>query len=75
VVIGHPKLNAPAFGWVKEVKADGDLLLAKFGEVNPDFEAAVKAGSSRSDRSRCSAETTESCGCGTLASSARWRPR
>jgi hypothetical protein len=45
VVIGHPKLNAPAFGWVKEVKADGDLLLAKFGEVNPDFEAAVKAGS------------------------------
>jgi hypothetical protein len=51
IVIGHPKLNAPAFGWVKELKAFTEdttfakSLYAKLHQVNPDFEAAVKAGS------------------------------
>lgn len=45
LVIGHPKLDAPAFGWVKSLKADGETLLANFHQVNPAFESAVKAGS------------------------------
>jgi hypothetical protein len=48
VVVGHPKDNAPAFGWVEglkaEVKDGGKVLLAKFREVVPEFEELVKAG-------------------------------
>lgn len=44
VVVGHPKLNAPAFGWVEQLKVDGDTLLAKFHQVEPNFETAVKEG-------------------------------
>lgn len=50
VVVGHPKDNAPAFGWVEGLKAEhlpnvGKVLLAKFKEVVPEFESLVKAGS------------------------------
>ncbi|RJX20298.1 MAG: peptidase [Desulfobulbus sp.] len=49
VVVGHPKDNAPAFGWVEGLKAEhlpnvGKVLLAKFKEVVPEFEALLKAG-------------------------------
>jgi hypothetical protein len=48
VVVGHPKDNAPAFGWVEglraEVKDGAKVLLAKFKEVVPEFEELVKAG-------------------------------
>lgn len=43
-VVGHPKDNAPAFGWVEELKRAGDLLLAKFKQVAPEFEELVAAG-------------------------------
>lgn len=47
-VVGHPKDNAPAFGWVEglkaEVKDGGKVLLAKFREVVPEFEELVKGG-------------------------------
>jgi len=47
-VIGHPKENAPAYGWVeglKKVAGDkGNLLLAKFKQVQPDFADMVKHG-------------------------------
>jgi hypothetical protein len=42
--IGHPKDNLPAYGWTSQLKRDGDTLLAKFKEVDPDFESLVKAG-------------------------------
>lgn len=42
--IGHPADNLPAYGWASELKRAGDTLLAKFKEVDPDFESAVKAG-------------------------------
>jgi hypothetical protein len=46
--IGHPKDDAPAYGWVKGLKkgADklGNLLLAKFGQVEPAFGTMVKDG-------------------------------
>jgi len=48
VVVGHPKENAPAFGWVenlKEAVVDGaKVLYAKFRQVVPEFEDLVKNG-------------------------------
>lgn len=48
VVIGHPADNAPAFGWVEglkqEVRDGVKVLLAKFSQVQPEFEEMVKRG-------------------------------
>ena len=44
VVIGHPKENGPAFGWVEGLKKQGNLLLAKFKQVEPSFADMVKRG-------------------------------
>jgi hypothetical protein len=40
VVVGHPRHDAPAFGWVEGLKREGDLLLAKFRDVVPEFSQA-----------------------------------
>jgi len=44
VVIGHPKSADPAFGWIGEVKRDGETLFAKCKDVVSEFEEAVKDG-------------------------------
>lgn len=48
LVIGHPKENAPAWGWVAELKSgmknNVKSLLARFRQVQPEFEELVKAG-------------------------------
>ena len=44
VTIGHPTGTAPAYGWVAKLKRDDDVLLAKYSDVDPAFEEAVKAG-------------------------------
>jgi hypothetical protein len=44
IVIGHPADNTPAFGWVAGLKKQGDLLLAKFKQVQPEFEDMVRRG-------------------------------
>jgi len=44
VVVGHPKENAPAFGWVEALKTDGRVLFAKFKQLVPEFIEAVKKG-------------------------------
>ncbi len=48
VVIGHPADNAPAFGWVEglkqELKDGVKVLLAKFKQVQPEFEDMVRRG-------------------------------
>lgn len=48
LVIGHPKENGPAFAWVKGVKESvnngAKTLLAKFRQVVPQVEEAVKQG-------------------------------
>ena len=44
VVIGHPVNNSPAYAWVKELKRDGDILLAKFAQIDPQFEKLIKEG-------------------------------
>lgn len=43
-VIGHPKEDAPAYGWVSALKKTGDTLYARFKQVVPEFEQAVKDG-------------------------------
>lgn len=44
VVIGHPELNAPAWGWVEAVRRDGNILLAKLKDLAPEFVELVKRG-------------------------------
>ncbi|TEB09150.1 hypothetical protein [Pelotomaculum propionicicum] len=44
VVIGHPKNEDPAFGWVEALKREGGKLLAKFKQVVPEFAEAVNQG-------------------------------
>lgn len=44
VVIGHPKDNRPAFGWVEALKAEGNTLLAKLKDVVPEFLDLLKRG-------------------------------
>lgn len=46
-VIGHPHGAAPAYAWVEALKREGELLFAKFTDINPAFEAGVKAGAYR----------------------------
>lgn len=44
LVIGHPKDNSPAFGWVKALEAkeqDGDTILFADIDVSPDFQEAI----------------------------------
>jgi hypothetical protein len=44
IVIGHPKDNEPAFGWVKGLKSEGGKLLANLHQVSPEFRDMVNAG-------------------------------
>lgn len=41
VVIGHPKNDSPAYGWVAGLKRAGDSLLAKLRDVEPTFAKMV----------------------------------
>jgi hypothetical protein len=43
-VIGHPKTNSPAFGWVEALKRDGKKLLCKSKDFVPEFVEMVKKG-------------------------------
>jgi hypothetical protein len=44
LVVGHPRTNAPAYGWARGLVAQGDLLLAQPHQVDADFAEMVKAG-------------------------------
>lgn len=46
IVVGHPKTDAPAFGWADsfEYDASADRLYANVSEVYPAFADAVRAG-------------------------------
>lgn len=47
-VIGHPALNAPAYGWVNDIKKDvvdgTNRLFAQFHQVVPEFADMVQRG-------------------------------
>jgi len=44
IVIGHPKTDAPAYGWAQTLKREGKKLLGKFAQVEPTFADLVKEG-------------------------------
>ena len=43
-VIGHPKSNDPAYGWVKGLKRQGNELWARGANIDPDFDQLIKEG-------------------------------
>jgi len=44
VVIGHPKDNSPAYGWVERLERKGGVLYAKLKDLVPEFVDMVKKG-------------------------------
>lgn len=44
IVVGHPAHDAPAYGWVSGVAADGGRLVATPKQIDPAFADLVKAG-------------------------------
>lgn len=44
IVIGHPKHDAPAFGWIKGVRFDGGELKLDADQVNPEFSEMHRSG-------------------------------
>ncbi|TAX64400.1 hypothetical protein ELI03_34660 [Rhizobium leguminosarum] len=45
IVIGHPKQDTPAYGWIEKIIAKEDGLHAVPRQVNPEFAEIVKQGS------------------------------
>lgn len=41
LVVGHPKLNSPSFGWAKALSIDGIQMFAEPEHVNPEFAELV----------------------------------
>ena len=44
IVIGHPKTDAPSYGWGDELKREGRKLFGKFAQVESKFADMVKDG-------------------------------
>jgi len=44
VVMGHPEMDAPAYGWVEALKRSGNLLLGKLKQVPDQFSQLVSEG-------------------------------
>lgn len=44
IVVGHPRDNAPAFGWVSSLAMDGEEMVANVNQLDADFSEMVKAG-------------------------------
>ena len=47
VVVGHPKDDAPAYGWVDRLRVTGDRLQARLCDIAPAFRDAVARGTYR----------------------------
>lgn len=43
-VVGHPKDNAPAFGWASALRLQNGVLEAQFADVDDQFEQMVREG-------------------------------
>ena len=42
LVVGHPKTNDPAYGWVESLDREGDILRAVPEQVDPEFAEIEK---------------------------------
>lgn len=43
MVVGHPKTDHPAYGWIGALRMQGDTLVAEPSDVEPAFAEAVRA--------------------------------
>ncbi|WP_439291530.1 peptidase [Lonepinella koalarum] len=44
MVVGHPKMDAPAYGWIERLELDGDVLKAQPKDVDAEFAELVRRG-------------------------------
>lgn len=44
IVVGHPKVDAPAYGWIDGLAVRGDRLVATPARVDTDFAELVRTG-------------------------------
>jgi hypothetical protein len=44
LTIGHPKTDAPAYGWAEEFRMNGEVLEMKAGDTDDQFEQLIKDG-------------------------------
>jgi hypothetical protein len=44
IVIGHPEMDSPAYGWIDALKREGDKLLAKPKQLVEEFKEWVRKG-------------------------------
>jgi len=44
IVVGHPKSDAPAYGWIDQLKVVGRKLLARPKQLEPQFAEMVRTG-------------------------------
>lgn len=44
IVVGHPAIDAPAYGWVRGIQDESGELYAQPDQVEPQFTEMVKAG-------------------------------
>ena len=44
ICVGHPKMDAPAYGWTRELRQNGEVLEAKFADTYDEFEKMVEQG-------------------------------
>lgn len=47
LVVGHPKMEDPAYGWANGISREGDVLFASADEIDPEFEQLVRDGKFR----------------------------
>lgn len=47
IVVGHPKMEDPAYGWANGISREGDVLFASADEIDPEFEQLVRDGKFR----------------------------
>lgn len=57
IVVGHPKADAPAYGWIKSLSAEGGRLFATPDQVDPSFAEMVRAGATRNFPPACTRRT------------------
>lgn len=44
LVVGHPEMDDPAYGWVKGLNLSSDSLFAEAADLDPEFADLVRAG-------------------------------
>jgi hypothetical protein len=44
IVVGHPAMDDPSYGWVRSLRVEGDRLIAVADQVDPAFAEIVRAG-------------------------------